>query len=112
MGANKRYPSRPHPTASVHAEALEQVEPDYGDEYTARPFSLTTEELGRLPVTMATEPIPVLAWVRSPAVPTHVQGLALAWTSRAVYVEWEHRGMHRVWVWASAVERGGFATSS
>lgn len=41
--------------------------------------------------------------------PTHVQGRALASTARAVYVEWEHRRVHRVWVWASAVERGGMA---
>lgn len=109
MGANKRYPSSPHPVPSVQANNLKQVEPDYGPEFTSKPFSLTAEELGRLPVTMATEPIPVLAWVRSPAMPTHVQGRALAWTPRAVYVEWEHRGTHRAWVWASAVERGGLA---
>ena len=109
MGANKRYPSGPHAAPQAPAAALEQIEPDYGSEYAARPFSLTAEELGRLPVTMATEPIPILAWVRSPAMPTHVQGRALAWTPRAVYIEWEHRGMHRVWVWASAVERGGLA---
>ena len=30
-------------------------------EFTAPPFSLTAEELGRLPVTMTAEPIPVLA---------------------------------------------------
>jgi hypothetical protein len=109
MGANNRYPSGPHPAPLVYADTLKQVEPDYGEEFTARPFSLTAEELGRLPVTMATEPIPVLAWVRLPAIPTHVQGRALAWTPRAVYVEWEHRGTHRAWVWASAVERGGLA---
>lgn len=109
MGANKRYPSGPHSAPPVRADTLKQIEPDHGDEFTARPFSLTTEELGRLPATIATEPIAVLAWVRSPAMPTHVQGRALAWTSRAVYIEWEHRGVHRAWVWASAVERGGLA---
>lgn len=106
MGTNKRYPSGPHPAPAVQADTLKQIEPEY-EEFSARPFSLTAEELGRLPVTMAAEPIPVLAWVRLPAMPTHVQGRALAWTQRAVYVEWEHRGLHRVWVWASAVERGG-----
>ena len=109
MGSNKRYPRDPHPAPPVQADTLKQVEPDYGDEFTARPFSLTAEELGRLPVTMAPEPVPVLAWVRLPALPTHVQARALAWTQRAVYVEWEHRGLHRAWVWASAVERGGLA---
>ncbi len=38
-----------------------------------------------------------------------VRGVALAWTQRAVYVEWEARGIHRVWVWASAVERAADA---
>lgn len=109
MGANQRYPSGPHPEQSVQDAALKQVEPDYGDEFTARPFSLTAEELGGLPVTMATDPIAVLAWVRFPAMPSHVQGRALAWTPRAVYIEWELRGVHRAWVWASAVERGGLA---
>lgn len=95
MGANERYPSGPHPSSPVQANTLRQIEPDYGDEFIARPFSLTEEELGRLPVTMATEPIPVLAWVRLPALSTHVQGRAVGWTPRAVYVEWEHRGLHR-----------------
>lgn len=47
MGANTRYPSRPHPSPSVQTESLRQVEPDYGDGSTARPFSLTVEELGQ-----------------------------------------------------------------
>ncbi|POH62936.1 hypothetical protein C3B61_14730 [Cryobacterium zongtaii] len=108
MGANKRYPSGPQPAPPVQADTLKQVEPEY-EEFTARPFSLTAEELGRLPAIVVTEPILVLAWVRSPAMSAHVQGRALAWTQRAVYVEWEHRGLHRAWVWASAVERGGLA---
>ena len=84
---------------------LDQVEPDYGREFVPQPFSLTPGELGELPVTMAKEPTPVLAWVRYPATAARVQGRAPAWTKRAVYVEWEDRGTHRVWVWASAVER-------
>jgi hypothetical protein len=109
MGANKRYPSGPHPAPAVQAATLKQIEPDHGGQFVARPFSLTAEELDGLPVTMAVEPIAVLAWVRLPAMPTHVQGRALAWTPRAVYIEWEDRGVHRAWVWASAVERGGLA---
>ena len=70
-----------------------------------RPFSLTPDELADLPVTVAKGPTQVLAWVRYPAVAERVRGVALAWTQRAVYVEWEARGIHRVWVWASAVER-------
>lgn len=106
MGTNRRYPSGPHPAAPVKADTLEQVEPADADEFRSRPFSLTAEELGKMPATLATEPISVLAWVRYPALPTHVRGRALAWTKSAVYVEWEHRGVHRAWVWASAVQRG------
>jgi hypothetical protein len=95
--------SNPHQT--VRADSLGQVEPDRGGEFVVRPYSLTPAELGGLPAVMAGEPTPVLAWVRYPATADHVRGLALAWTPRAVYVEWEDRGTHRAWVWASAVER-------
>lgn len=87
------------------AEKLTQVEPDYGNDFVPRPFSLTPDELGNLAVTIASAPTPVQAWVRYPAVAERVRGVALAWTPRAVYVEWEDRGTHRAWVWASAVER-------
>ena len=86
-------------------EKLNQVEPDQGNEFVPRPFSLTPDELGDLAVTMAKIPTSVLAWVRYPAIAVRVQGLAVAWTSRAVYIVWEDRGTHRAWVWASAVER-------
>ena len=95
--------SNPHQT--VRADTLGQVEPDRGGEFVVRPYSLTPAELGRLPAAMAGEPTHVLAWMRYPATADHVRGLALAWTPRAVYVEWEDRGTHRAWVWASAVER-------
>jgi hypothetical protein len=88
----------------VSLEKLDQVEPGYVREFVPRPFSLTRDELGELPVTMAKAPTPVFAWVRYPAIATRVQGVAVAWTQRAVYVEWEDRGTHRAWVWASAVE--------
>ena len=88
----------------MSSEKLDPVEPDYGRDFVPRPFSLTAGELGDLPVTMAKAPTPVLAWVRYPAIATRVQGVALAWTQRAVYIEWEDRGTHRAWVWASAVE--------
>ena len=54
----------------------------------------------------------VRAWVRYPATADQVSGLALAWTPRAVYVEWEASGTHRAWVWASAVERGAASQSA
>ena len=89
----------------MRADTLGQVEPDHGGEFVLRPYSLTAAELGGMPASMASDPTPVLAWVRYASIADHVRGLALAWTPRAVYVEWEDRGTHRAWVWASAVER-------
>ena len=63
-----------------------------------RPFSLTPDELGELPVTVAKDPTQVLVWVRYPAVAERVRGVALAGTQRAVLVKWEARGIHRVGV--------------
>jgi hypothetical protein len=102
MGSNKRYPSE-HPPVSI--EALKQVEPDNPDGGWSRPISLTSEELGRSTPTVTNEPIAITAWVRYPAQAMRVQGRALAWTPRAVYVEWQGNGVHRTWVWASAVDR-------
>lgn len=104
--AQKRYPSGPPDEAPVYSDKLKPLEPDESDTERSRPYSLTAEELGRMPAKLAAEPIAVLAWVRYPATPMHVRGRALAWTPKAVYVEWEHRGLHRAWVWASAVQRG------
>ncbi|ANP74804.1 hypothetical protein [Cryobacterium arcticum] len=105
MGSDTKHPDTPHVQRSVRADTLEQIEPSYAAEFVPRPFSLTPAELGGLPATLASEPTSVRAWVRYPAIARHVQALALAWTPRAVYVEWEDSGTHRVWVWAPAVER-------
>lgn len=52
-------------------------------------------------------PIPVEAWVRFPETEIHVRGKAVAWSARAVWVEFIlHDGStHRAW--ASTVERIG-----
>ena len=74
------------------------------------PISLSKSELGQDRVTAAeTEPVEVEAWVRFPEHPIKVQGRAVAWTRRAVWVEFTMRSgaTHRAWVWASAVERTG-----
>ena len=105
MGSDIKRPDTPHAPRSVRADALEQVEPAYGAEFVARPFSLTPAELSGGLATLASEPMSVRAWVRYPAISRHVHGLALACTPRAVYVEWENAGTHRAWVWAPAVER-------
>jgi len=74
-----------------------------------KPISLSDEELDKehARVTTATERIPVEAWVRYPETPIHTPAIAVAWTDRAVLVEWEVAGggVARAWVWASAVQR-------
>jgi hypothetical protein len=72
-----------------------------------QPISLSAAELGKDAVKTPKVGIPVEAWVRFPESPVKVQGRAIAWTRRAVRVEWEmHDGSkRRAWVWASAVER-------
>jgi len=104
MGHDIEPSDTQHPSGTA-PNRLKQVTPDYGSEFVSRPISLLLDELGDLPVTRAKAPTHVLAWVRYPAIAHQVPGLALAWTQRAVYVEWEDRGTHRAWVWASAVER-------
>jgi len=71
------------------------------------PRSLAPEQLGDLPVTMATTPTPLAAWVVwEDGVEELVQAHAIAWTRRAVRVRFgapPHQ--HTVWVWAGAVSR-------
>jgi len=71
------------------------------------PRSLQPEQLGDLPVTSATSPQKVRAWVVwEDGVEELVDGVAVAWTKRAVHVRFGFPGhMHEVWVWAGAVER-------
>lgn len=105
MDVGEVSPRDPDSTAKAEGETFEQIEP--GGDGSPQPISLSLEERGGTgaPVTTASAPISVLAWVRYPQVSTHVTGHALAWTNRAVYIEWENRGVHRIWVWASAVTR-------
>lgn len=74
-----------------------------------QPITLTDEELDleRSPVVQAEQPIPIRAWARYPETAARVEGRAVAWTDRAVQIEWEDiRGeTHRTWVWANAVEK-------
>lgn len=95
MGQNRRYGS------DLTDDALNEMLT------RPKPISLSTSELGREQVTEAAEPIPVEAWVRFPEQPVRVEGRAVAWTSRAVWVEFTMRSgaTVRAWVWASAVDR-------
>lgn len=71
-------------------------------------MSLRGEQLAGDPVTVAREPIAVLAWVSWPdGTQEQVRGTVTEWTSRAVHVRWKtgHRIAHEAWVWANAVQR-------
>ncbi|MDB6425915.1 hypothetical protein [Curtobacterium sp. 20TX0008] len=70
-----------------------------------RPISLNTDELGGQDVVEVTGGDEVNAWVRYPEVPVQVTGRVVAYTDRAVQVEFTQRdgATHRVWVWSGAV---------
>ncbi|HEY8590745.1 MAG TPA: hypothetical protein VIL55_14460 [Naasia sp.] len=94
MGTNRRYGS------DLSKEAINEAA------IRPRPLSLTQQEAGG-EVREAPEPVAVTAWVRFPEAPIEVEGRAVAWTDRAVLVEFRlHSGaVHKAWVWASAVTR-------
>ncbi len=95
MGQNRRYGS--DLTDAAVDEAI--IRP--------RPVSLSPAEVGAAKVPEAPEAIPVEAWVRFPESAIRVRGRAVAWTDRAVWIEFTLRdgSTHRAWVWASAVTR-------
>lgn len=95
MGTNRRYGS--DLTDAAVNEAV--IRP--------RPVSLSPAEVGAATVPEAPEAVPVSAWVRFPESAIRVQGRAVAWTERAVWVEFTLRdgSTHRAWVWRSAVSR-------
>jgi hypothetical protein len=66
-----------------------------------RPISLTEAEIGKEEVTEPPKPSSVLAWVRYPESPIRVEARAIAWTERAVKVEWTIRdgSVQQAWVW-------------
>ncbi|WP_104199039.1 hypothetical protein [Cryobacterium sp. Y29] len=107
MGTNKQNPGLPERFGRISTDKYPPVEPAHPDLNSPVPIGLTWEERGGAgaPVTVAPEPISVIAWVRYPNISTHVDAHALAWTHSAVYIQWQSRGVHRLWVWASAVDR-------
>jgi hypothetical protein len=98
VGTNRRYERH------VGAQIDRRIEETAG---RGHPIGLTDDELDktRQRPTWAATPLPVWAWVRYPGTPVRVEGFAIAWTARAVMVEWQDRDTsRRLWVWASAVE--------
>ena len=97
MGTNRRYGS------DVGQDAINEAA------LRPSPISLTPAEIGQEGVPDAERPVEVQAWVRFSEATIRVRGTAVAWTTRAVLVEFELRnvGRRRAWVWASAVDRLG-----
>ena len=102
MGSNKRYADYYDRQMNKRITEL-AIKP--------MPITLSDAELDveSDPIVKADRPIPVRGWVRYPESPTRVEGRAVAWTSRAVEIEWENAAgeTRRAWVWSSAVERTG-----
>ena len=96
MGQNKRYGS--DLSWDLIANSL----------LRAKAVGLSPAEVGA-DITEAPAPIPVEAWVSfaTPATPVRVEGRAVAWTARAVQLEYDLKDgtSRRVWVYASAVDR-------
>ena len=72
------------------------------------PQSLSPKELAleTTPLTRASVPPAIRAWVRYPDGPLQVEGEAVAWTASAVAIRWPAGDVvHKAWVWSSAVER-------
>lgn len=102
MGSNRRY--------ADHYDRLMQKRIT---EIAVRPMPISLSEaeldLEADPIVRAVQPIPVRGWVRYPEAPARIEGRVVAWTSRAVEIEWENAAgeVRRAWVWSSAVERIG-----
>ncbi len=102
MGSNRRY-----------ADQIDRRVDARTDEVIMRdraPVSLTSRELQLDvdPVTITPVPIAARAWVRYDTIALQLNVRVLRWTPRAVGIEWDTpAGVHRAWVWASAVERTG-----
>jgi len=90
-----------------HGEAIARAKANTRAELTALvPLSLTADQLGDDPVTQAREVVVVRAWVLLGATAVRVEGVATAWTSKAVNVRWPtDSDVRSTWVWASACER-------
>jgi hypothetical protein len=99
VGSSKRYAAR------IDARMCEKI--DQAVMRDQQPESPTDLELERNvePLTKTSKPMPVFAWVRYGATGMRVKARGVAWTAKAVAVEWEAPvGMHRAWGWASAVD--------
>ena len=100
MGTNRRYADRVDQRMAARAQEVASA---------ARPVGLSPAEvdLARQPTRSHGTPIAIRAWVHFTAAPAQLEGVAVEWTDTAVHVELADAAgrRHRLWVWASAVER-------
>jgi hypothetical protein len=98
MGTNRRYGE------AGSEKAVEELL------VRAMPVSLTDEELDleHHPIHRPAEPRRVRAWIRFHEATIRPRVRAIAWTDRAVQVEWAGHGgvLRTTWVWADAIEDG------
>lgn len=74
------------------------------DRWATGPALSLPEAAYRGPVYDLTEPDPVLAWVTFPDRVLEVEAHVIAWTDRAVLVEWGFgQATESAWVWRDAV---------
>ena len=100
MGTNRRYADCVDKQMATRAQQVASA---------PRPVGLSPIEvdLSTQPVRAHSTPIPIRAWVHFTAAPAQLEGVAVEWTDTAVHVELVDTAgrRHRLWAWASAVER-------
>jgi len=100
MGTNRRYAEHVDQQLAARAQQVASA---------PRPAGLSPLEvdLARQPARSHTDPVPIRAWVQFTPTPAQLEGVAVEWNDVAVHVELIDAAgrRHRLWVWASAVER-------
>ena len=100
MGTNRRYADRLDQQTATRAQQVASA---------SRPVGLSPLEvdLATQPARSNGGPVPVRAWVQLAPAPVRLEGVAVEWNDAAVHVELvdDHGRRHRLWVWASAVDR-------
>jgi hypothetical protein len=110
MDASSRMPHAKAVASCTMSTAQDVAEDDrYAARGPSRPRRRDDDAPRRPRTSAESEPVAVEAWVRFPEHPIKVDGRAVAWTRRAVWVEFTmfSGATFRAWVWASAVERKG-----
>lgn len=100
MGTNRRYADRIDQQMATRAQQVSSA---------SRPAGLSPVEvdLAAQPARSQGAPIPIRAWVQFTPASARLEGVAVEWNDVAVHVELVDAAgrRHRLWVWASAVER-------